>query len=79
MAIQPSPRRQIQMPATLPTQEPTQLGMTQDRYARTKSHRAIRCDFLPATRSILMSHSHGKRTIHSAGCRLPHYQEKRQC
>ena len=28
MAIQPSPRRQIQMPATLPTQEPTQLGMT---------------------------------------------------
>ena len=28
MAIQPSPRRQIQMPATVPTQEPAQLGMT---------------------------------------------------
>ena len=28
MAIQPSPRRQVQMPATVPTQEPAQLGMT---------------------------------------------------
>ena len=29
MAIQPSPRQQVQMPATVPTQEPAQLGMTQ--------------------------------------------------
>ena len=28
MAIQPSPHRQVQMPATVPTQEPAQLGMT---------------------------------------------------
>ena len=30
MAIQPLPRRQVQLPATVPTQEPAQLGMTQE-------------------------------------------------
>ena len=29
MALQPSPRQQVHIPATVPTQEPAQLGMTQ--------------------------------------------------
>ena len=33
MALQPSPRRQVQMPATVPTQEPAQLGMTPELYS----------------------------------------------
>ena len=28
MALQPSPRQQVHIPATVPTQEPAQLGMT---------------------------------------------------
>ena len=28
MALQPSPRQQVHIPATVPTQDPAQLGMT---------------------------------------------------
>ena len=34
MALQPSPGQQVEMSATVPTQEPAQLGMTLYLYGR---------------------------------------------